>query len=68
IDREDLGDQFSREWASFDAVTAGQPIGTRASGEAVLASSDGRIVFPNVKSQPGTEWFYLARPSDRVLG
>ncbi|WP_204312524.1 hypothetical protein, partial [Escherichia coli] len=46
IDREDLGDQFSREWASFDAVTAGQPIGTRASGEAVLASSDGRIVFP----------------------
>ena len=39
-----------------------------ASGEAVLAPSEGRIVFPNVKSQPGTEWFYLARPSDRQLG
>lgn len=68
IDREDMGDQFAREWASFDPVEKGQAIGTRASGEAVLAPSEGRIVFPNVKSQPGTEWFYLARPSDRRLG
>ncbi|PZP29442.1 MAG: succinylglutamate desuccinylase [Roseateles depolymerans] len=68
IDREDMGDQFAREWASFDAVEAGQLIGTRASGEPVLAPSAGRIVFPNTKSQPGTEWFYLARPSDRRLG
>ena len=67
IDREDMGDQFAREWASFDAIEAGQLIGTRASGEAVLAPGAGRIVFPNVKSQPGTEWFYLARPSDRRL-
>jgi len=67
IDREDMGDRFEREWASFDAVQQGQKIGTRASGEAVLAPSEGRIVFPNVKSQPGTEWFYLARPSDRKL-
>lgn len=67
IDREDMGDTFEREWASFDAVEKGQKIGTRASGEAVLAPSEGRVVFPNVKSQPGTEWFYLARPSDRRL-
>ncbi|MCE4556042.1 succinylglutamate desuccinylase/aspartoacylase family protein [Roseateles cellulosilyticus] len=68
IDREDMGDSFEHAWASFDAIKRGQQIGTRASGEAVLAPSEGRIVFPNVKSQPGTEWFYLARPSDRVLG
>jgi predicted deacylase len=68
IDRESMGDQFEREWASFDPIEAGQRIGTRASGEAVLAPSAGRIVFPNTKSQPGTEWFYLARASDRRLG
>ena len=68
IDREDMGDAFEREWASFDPIEQGQQIGTRASGAAVLAPSEGRIVFPNVKSQPGTEWFYLARPSDRRLG
>ncbi|MCY4755012.1 succinylglutamate desuccinylase/aspartoacylase family protein [Pelomonas aquatica] len=68
IDREDMGDSFEREWASFDAIEKGQKIGTRASGAAVLAPGEGRIVFPNVKSQPGTEWFYLARPSDRSLG
>lgn len=68
IDREDMGDAFEREWASFDPIEQGQQIGTRASGAAVLAHSEGRIVFPNLKSQPGTEWFYLARPSDRRLG
>jgi len=68
IDREDMGDAFEREWASFDPIEKGQKIGTRASGESVLAPSEGRIVFPNVKSPPGTEWFYLARPSDRKLG
>ncbi|RZL40507.1 MAG: succinylglutamate desuccinylase [Rubrivivax sp.] len=67
IDREDMGDRFERPWASFDAIANGQQIGIRASGEAVLAPSEGRIVFPNVKSSPGTEWFYLARPSDRSL-
>lgn len=67
IDREDMGDAFEQPWASFDAIAKGQKIGTRASGEAVLAPSEGRIVFPNVKSLPGTEWFYLARPSDRRL-
>lgn len=68
IDREDMGDTFERDWSSFDAIEKGQLIGTRASGEAVLAPDEGRIVFPSTKSQPGTEWFYLARPSDRKLG
>jgi len=67
IDREHADDRFEREWASFDAVSKGQLIGTRASGEPVLAPDDGRIVFPNTKSQPGAEWFYLARKSDRQL-
>lgn len=68
IDRESMDDQFAREWKSFDPITEGDLVGTRASGEQVLAPSSGRIVFPNVKSQPGTEWFYLARESDRKLG
>lgn len=68
IDREDMGDTFERDWASFDAIEQGQRIGTRATGEPVLAPSSGRIVFPSTKSQPGTEWFYLARASDRKLG
>ncbi|MFO1227337.1 succinylglutamate desuccinylase/aspartoacylase family protein [Roseateles sp.] len=67
IDRESMDDHFAREWKSFDAVTEGDLVGTRANGEPVLAPSSGRIVFPNVKSQPGTEWFYLARASDRLL-
>ncbi|PTT88801.1 succinylglutamate desuccinylase [Pelomonas sp. HMWF004] len=68
IDREAEGDQFEQAWASFDPIAQGQRIGTRASGEPVLAPSEGRIVFPNTKSAPGTEWFYLARPSNRRLG
>ena len=54
IDRESMDDHFAREWKSFDAVTEGDLVGTRANGEPVLAPSSGRIVFPNVKSQPGT--------------
>jgi predicted deacylase len=68
IDREDEGDQFIRAWASFDPVSKGQQIGTRANGAPVLAPDDGRIVFPAANAQPGTEWFYLARASSRQLG
>lgn len=67
VDREDEGDRFEQAWTSFDAVTQGQRIGTRANGAPVLAPADGRIVFPAVDAAPGTEWFYLARPSDRAL-
>ena len=67
IDRDDMADSFTQPWASFDALEAGQHIGTRADGTPVLAPGAGRIVFPNTKAQPGTEWFYLARPSTRKL-
>lgn len=68
VDRAHEGDRFEREWASFDAVSQGQRIGTRHDGSAVLAPADGRIVFPNAKALPGQEWFYLARASERQLG
>lgn len=68
IDRDHADDRFERQWASFDPVVQGQRIGTRADGSPVLAPADGRIVFPNDKAQPGHEWFYLAKPSDRQLG
>ncbi|MBY0237136.1 MAG: succinylglutamate desuccinylase/aspartoacylase family protein [Burkholderiaceae bacterium] len=67
IDREHADDSFEREWASFDAMEQGQRIGTRHDGSPVLAPAAGRIVFPNNKAQPGQEWFYLARPSERKL-
>ena len=67
IDREHEGDRFERAWASFDAIEKGQRIGTRHDGTPVLAPDGGRIVFPAVNAKPGTEWFYLARPSMRRI-
>jgi predicted deacylase len=66
-DRLHADDRFVREWASFDAVKAGEPIAVRHDGHIVAAPADGRIVFPNSKAEPGHEWFYFARPSGRVL-
>lgn len=60
IDRNHPQDRFAREWDSFDAVRAGDTIGTRADGSAVLAPDDGCILFPNPDAEPGREWFYLA--------
>lgn len=65
VDKQHADDQFSRTWTSFDPVEAGQLIGTRASGEAVTASSAGWIVFPNARAAARQEWFYLARATDR---
>jgi predicted deacylase len=67
IDRLHPDDQFARPWKSFDALRAGELIGTRHDGQPVLAPADGCIVFPNSKAVPGNEWFYLAQPSDRTL-
>lgn len=67
-DRLHAQDRFVRDWVSFDPVRAGEPIGIRHDGRAVLAPADGRIVFPNVKAEPGFEWFYFAQPSPRHLG
>lgn len=66
IDKVHADDAFSRPWASFDPVAAGELIGVRLDGSEVAASSDGFIVFPNPQALPGQEWFYLARRSGRV--
>ncbi|RYZ12624.1 MAG: succinylglutamate desuccinylase [Comamonadaceae bacterium] len=66
-DRLDAGDRLVREWATFDRVKAGEPIGVRHGGEVVNAPGDGFIVFPNAEATPGTEWFYFAVESDRRL-
>lgn len=65
VDKRHAGDRFERAWSSFDAVRAGETIGTRHDGTVVLAPFDGRIVFPNPAGAAGQEWFYLAKPNPR---
>ncbi len=66
-DRLDPADRFVREWATFDPVAAGEPIGRRADGTLLKAERDGFIVFPNAEAGAGTEWFYFAVESERDL-
>lgn len=66
VDRFHDGDWFARPWRSFDPVQAGERIGTRANGDAVVADRDAFIIFPNARSRPGQEWFYLARKDARL--
>jgi uncharacterized protein len=66
VDKSDDGDAFAKPWRSFDPVGAGERIGTRRGGAAVVAPFDGVIVFPNDSAQAGQEWFYLARKSARL--
>jgi len=66
-DRLHEEDEFVRDWATFDPVARGEPIGLRADGSLLQAERDGFIVFPNEAAAPGTEWFYLAVESDRRL-
>lgn len=61
IDREHEGDTFSREWRSFDAVNAGEVIGTRHNGAEIKAPDGGFVVFPNPRGEVGQEWFYFAQ-------
>ena len=61
IDKAHAGDTFSREWSSFDRLSKGDLIGTRHNGEPVLAETDGRILFPDAKAEPGHEWFYFTK-------
>ena len=65
IDKRDPADAFARPGQSFDALTEGEVIGTRADGEVMRAPWSGRIVFPNAKAEARQEWYYLARPSTR---
>ena len=60
-DRLDAGDQFARVWSSFDPVSKGDLIGTRADGTPVTAQFNGKILFPDVNAQPNNEWFYMTR-------
>jgi predicted deacylase len=66
-DRLHEDDQFVREWATFDPVARGEPIGVREDGSVVRADRDGFIVFPNAEALAGTEWFYFAAASERDL-
>ncbi|HEV7578512.1 MAG TPA: succinylglutamate desuccinylase/aspartoacylase family protein [Caldimonas sp.] len=66
VDKVDDGDAFAKAWRSFDSVGAGERIGTRRDGSAVVAPFDGVVVFPNAAAGAGQEWFYLARPSARL--
>ncbi len=45
VDRQHAGDRFVRDWSSFDAVRAGDPIGIREDGTVVAATEDGHMVF-----------------------
>jgi uncharacterized protein len=66
VDKIDAGDSFVKTWRSFDAVEAGQLIGTRANGQPVHAEQAGHIVFPNPAATASNEWFYLAQKTDRL--
>ncbi|PXX48763.1 succinylglutamate desuccinylase/aspartoacylase family protein [Aquitalea magnusonii] len=66
VDKLHEDDCFCRAFASFDPVGKGELIGHRHDGSPVRALDDGCIVFPNPAAQTGQEWFYLARPSQRL--
>lgn len=66
-DRQEQGDHFAKSWVSFDALKAGELIGTRANGQLLHAPRDGFILFPNAGATPGNEWFYFAEASSRQL-
>ena len=65
FDKRDRDDDFARPWQSFDALGAGELIGTRADGERMVAAEDGWILFPNPRAERGQEWFYLAGANPR---
>jgi predicted deacylase len=65
VDKQHADDRFARDWQSFDAVRAGELIGTRASGVAVPAPGDGWLLFPNARAEARQEWFYFARANPR---
>ena len=66
IDRVHAEDAFSRAWTSFDRFAKGDLIGTRQDGTKVFAPYDGWMMFPDAKSLPGNEWFYLAEPLEEI--
>jgi len=67
VDRHAAGDVFVRDWTSFDPLAPGDLIARRADDTELRATEAGYIVFPDHGALPGHEWFYLARPSRRLL-
>ena len=66
FDKNDVGDTFSRAWASFDPLRQGDLIATRQDGTRLLAEDDGCILFPDAKAAPGHEWFYLTKTMSTI--
>ena len=66
IDRHHAEDRFTRSWASFDTLAAGDVIAVRHDGTEIKAPKAGRILFPDVSAKPGHEWFYLAETIDSL--
>lgn len=63
--REDAGDRLLHLFEPFETVHAGQLLARRASGEALVAPSDGAIIFCYDDEPPGNEWMYFAAKSSR---
>ncbi len=59
------GDRIDERFGTGDAVSAGQVIAQRASGEPIIAQRDGFLVFPNPTATPGEVLFYFGVASDR---
>ncbi len=66
--RQQAGDSFAKAWKSFDPVSAGERIASRADGTPLTAPDDGYVVFPDANAQPGSEWFYFAKRHPRLGG
>ncbi len=62
------GDRLSRRYRAGETVRAGERIGTRQDGRAIIAPLDGAIIFASDAARAGTELCFLCRPSPRFSG
>jgi hypothetical protein len=61
--REHADDRLARAYSSFNRVTAGEPLGYRASGYPVVAPADGAVIWAYDDARVGSEWIYFAENS-----
>jgi hypothetical protein len=59
------GDRIDERFGTGDAVSAGQVIAQRASGEPIVAPRDGFLVFPDPTAKPGEVLFYFGVTGER---
>lgn len=59
------GDRIEGSWKTGSAVREGEVLARRANGEALVAPSDGFIVFPNGNPTPGDGLYYFGIASPR---